>query len=156
MLELTSANLSSVCVSVECLRVACFLRHIFVDALTLPSTLWVDCSSEVISKRAFSLHLFCINFETKEVFTSNQDKLRPAQVRFSLHTFPFPFLCIYTRPNCQRTQNGLTSSQFLDRDEKLSYWTEIVPFSCTWQQISDQVQKFQAFMLLGQRYILMI
>ena len=63
------------------------------------------------------------------------------------------FLCVYMRPAWQRTQTGLTSSRLLDRDEKSSYRSEFVPFSCKWQQISDRVQKFQACMLLSQRYI---
>ena len=63
------------------------------------------------------------------------------------------FLCVYMRPAWQWTQTGLTSSRLLDRDEKFSYRSEFAPFSCKWQQISDRVQKFQACMLLGQRYI---
>ena len=63
------------------------------------------------------------------------------------------FFCVYMRPARKWTQTGLTSSRLLERDEKFSYRSEFVPFSCKWQQISDRVQKFQACMLLGQRYI---
>ena len=63
------------------------------------------------------------------------------------------FLCVYMRLAWQWNQTGLTSSRLLDRDEKFLYRSEFVPFSCRWQQISDRVQKFQAWLLFGQRYI---
>ena len=70
-------------------------------------------------------------------------------VSTSLHFF----LCVYMRLAWQWNQTALTSSRLLDRDEKFLYRSGFVPFSYKWQQISDRVQKFQAWLLFGQRYI---
>ena len=71
----------------------------------------------------------------------------------SVSTFIHFFLCAYMRPAWQWTQTSLPSSRLLGWDKKFSCPSDFVPFSCKWQKISDRVQKFQACMLLGQRYI---